>query len=110
MIRRCYGPKSVYSRTAPISPSRAHARDVSKACCGECAWRTVLAARILFDDVHSYKGVSEAQRTRIPVETFRKALAVAGVAAESDEVECILANMIYKVRRARLSAYSRDSW
>jgi hypothetical protein len=44
----------------------------------------------------SYKATPESSRTRIPVDTFRRALLVAGVTADLEEVECILANMIFK--------------
>lgn len=35
--------------------------------------------------------------TRVPIETFRLALKLHGVDVESDEVECMVANMIYRV-------------
>lgn len=37
--------------------------------------------------------------SRVPVRTFEAALALEGLEVEGDEVECMLANMIYRVSR-----------
>lgn len=41
--------------------------------------------------------IASDKSTRIPIETFRLALKLHGVDVESDEVECMVANMIYRV-------------
>ncbi|KIR26486.1 COP9 signalosome complex subunit 12 [Cryptococcus deuterogattii LA55] len=40
--------------------------------------------------------IASDKSTRIPIETFRLALKLHGVDVESDEVECMVANMIYR--------------
>jgi hypothetical protein len=50
--------------------------------------------------LESKDGGPRLRRTRIPTAEFRAAITLAGAgqAIDTDEVECILANMIYKVR------------
>jgi hypothetical protein len=40
------------------------------------------------------------KNSRVPVSTFSAALSLQGVQADGDEVECMLANMIYRVSGA----------
>ncbi|KAF9172905.1 hypothetical protein BGX20_004564 [Mortierella sp. AD010] len=51
-----------------------------------------LAIRTLFKKVYTISGGS----SKLEVKQFQAALAFVGVVADLDEVECILANMIYK--------------
>jgi hypothetical protein len=44
------------------------------------------------------EGAKPVRRTRIPVNEFAAALGMGGDVMDGDEVECLLANMIYKVR------------
>src|ERR1700712_4918339 len=44
------------------------------------------------------KDAADPRRTRVPVEEFRKAVSLStGVDTSAEEVECLLANLIYKV-------------
>lgn len=46
--------------------------------------------------------------TKLDLVLFQRGLSFVGIEADSDEVECILANMIYKVRwepKSRLCVY-----
>ncbi len=44
--------------------------------------------------------IASKKSTRIPVSTFRIALELHGVEADGEEVECMVANMIYRVSQA----------
>lgn len=46
--------------------------------------------------VHAQSAPSEAEGTRVPIQLFQAALAWQGEDMELDEVECILANLIYR--------------
>ena len=57
-------------------------------------------------DEPSKEGEERTRRTRIPVKEFAAAMKVAGGAGddlEDDEVECLLANLIYKVRISEIT-------
>ena len=41
--------------------------------------------------------IASDKSTRVPISTFRTALKLHGVEAEGEEVECMVANMIYRV-------------
>lgn len=58
-------------------------------------------------------GMDRVRRTRIPVREFVAAVRLGstdgGIGVDEDEVECLLANLIYKVRRADTSPSSSVS-
>ena len=44
-----------------------------------------------------YRWIASDKSTRIPISTFQLALELHGVMVDVDEVECMLANMVYRV-------------
>lgn len=48
--------------------------------------------------------------TRVPISTFQTALRLHNVEADSDEVECMVANMIYRVSRGGEGTGGEASW
>jgi hypothetical protein len=51
------------------------------------------------DDTDS-RWIASEKSTRIPISTFQTALNLHGVEVDTDEVECMVANMIYRVSQA----------
>ena len=49
--------------------------------------------------------LAQGKVSRVPIGAFRAGLALSVVEVDPEEVECMVANMIYKVRRAFLSSY-----
>lgn len=59
----------------------------------------------------SKDGTASLRRTRVPVAEFRVAISLGSKEQmDNDEVECLLANMIYKVRATLLSSFIDDSF
>lgn len=50
-----------------------------------------------FPDADTLRWTASDKSTRIPISTFRKALDIHAIDVDSDEVECMVANMIYRV-------------
>jgi hypothetical protein len=68
-------------------------------------WMTVEKAReVCLRGLYRIVWLASDRSTRIPVEAFRKAMRLQGVDCETEEVECMVANMIYKVGRPSLAA------
>jgi hypothetical protein len=70
-------------------------RDVCGACSRKCAYFSEHIP--CFADLRRW--IASEKSTRIPIESFGMALSLHGVQVDSEEVECMVANMIYRVRR-----------
>lgn len=47
--------------------------------------------------MYASRWIASDKSTRVPISTFKTALELHGVEADGEEVECMVANMIYRV-------------
>ena len=51
--------------------------------------------------------IASDKSTRIPLSTFQTALSIHQIDADADEVECMVANMVFRVSRVEIAAFAR---